>query len=120
VFDKFPKLKAVVLESGAGWIGYWVDRMDALYEVPINRAPLKNPPSHYIRTHCWLSADPDERAIAGLIRFVGEDRFFWASDFPHADHGGEYMRELKELLAEMPAAAATKLAGQTVAALYRI
>ena len=120
VFDKFPKLKAVVLESGAGWIGYWVDRMDALYEVPINRAPLKNPPSHYIRTQCWFSADPDERAIAGLLRFVGEDRFFWASDFPHADHGGKYMNELKELLAEMPAAAAAKLAGQNVAALYGI
>jgi predicted TIM-barrel fold metal-dependent hydrolase len=120
VFDKFPNLKTVVLESGAGWIGYWVDRMDALYEVPINRAPLKNPPSHYIRTQSWFSADPDERALAGLIRFIGEDRFFWASDFPHADHGGEYMKELKGLLAEMPAGAAARLAGANVAALYRI
>ena len=120
VFDKFPHLKAVVLESGAGWIGYWVDRMDALYEVPINRAPLKNTPSHYIRTQCWLSADPDERAIAGLVRFIGEDRFFWASDFPHADHGGEYMKELYELLATMTPDAAAKLAGQNVAALYQI
>ncbi len=120
VFDKFPKLRTVVLESGAGWIGYWIDRMDALYEVPINRAPLKNPPSHYIRTQCWISADPDERALAGLIRFAGEDRFFWASDFPHQDHGREYIKELKGLLAEMPASAAAKLAGQNVAALYKI
>lgn len=58
VFDRFPKLKVVVLESGAGWIGYWMDRMDALHEVPINRAPLKQMPSEYIRTRCWLSADP--------------------------------------------------------------
>jgi predicted TIM-barrel fold metal-dependent hydrolase len=119
VFDKFPKLKTVVLESGGGWIGYWVDRMDALYEVPINRAPLKNPPSHYIRTQSWISADPDERALAGLIKFVG-DRFFWASDFPHQDHGREYMNELKGLLAEMPAASGAKLAGETVASLYKI
>jgi len=120
VFDKFPKLKVVVLEAGAGWIGYWVDRMDALYEVPINRAPLKNTPSHYIRTQCWISADPDERALAGLSKFIGDDRFFWASDFPHQDHGREYMNELKGLLAEMPASAGAKLAGQTVAALYKI
>ena len=120
VFDKFPKLKTVALESGAGWIGYWVDRMDALYEVPINRAPLKHAPSHYIRTQCWISADPDERALAGLTRFIGEDRFFWASDFPHADHGGHYMKELKELMAAMPASAAAKLAGHNVAALYGI
>ncbi len=26
VFDRFPKLKVVVLESGAGWIGYFLDR----------------------------------------------------------------------------------------------
>ena len=31
VFDKFPRLKIVVLESGAGWIGYWLDRIDAVY-----------------------------------------------------------------------------------------
>ncbi len=120
VFDKFPKLKTVVLESGGGWVGYWVDRMDALSEVPINRAPLKELPSHYIRTQCWISADPDERALAGLTKFIGDDRFFWASDFPHADHGGEYMKELKELLATLPATSAAKIAGANVANLYRI
>lgn len=31
VFDKFPRLKVVVLESGGGWIGYWLDRIDAIY-----------------------------------------------------------------------------------------
>ena len=31
VFDKFPRLKVVVLESGGGWIGYWLDRIDAVY-----------------------------------------------------------------------------------------
>jgi uncharacterized protein len=120
VFDKFPRLKVVVLESGGGWVGYWVDRMDALSEVPINRAPLKHLPSHYIRTQCWISADPDERALAGLVTFIGDDRFFWASDFPHADHGGEYMKELGELMAAMPPASAAKLAGQNAAELYKI
>ena len=31
VFDRFPTLKIVVLESGAGWIGYWLDRMDTMF-----------------------------------------------------------------------------------------
>ena len=31
VFDAFPRLKVVVLESGGGWIGYWLDRIDAVY-----------------------------------------------------------------------------------------
>ena len=31
VFDKFPELKVLVLESGGGWIGYRLDRIDAVY-----------------------------------------------------------------------------------------
>ena len=29
-FDRFAKLKLVLLESGAGWIGYWLDRLDGV------------------------------------------------------------------------------------------
>ena len=28
VFDLFPELRVIVLEVGAGWIGYWLERMD--------------------------------------------------------------------------------------------
>jgi predicted TIM-barrel fold metal-dependent hydrolase len=120
VFDKFPRLKVVVLESGGGWIGYWIDRMDAIYDVPLNRPPLKHPPSHYIRTQCYISADPDERALGGLIPFAGEDRFFWATDFPHQDHGAGYVGELKQMLASMPASARPKVAGLNVARAYNL
>ena len=37
VFDLFPQLRVVVLESGASWIGYWLDRMDAVYVMPQGR-----------------------------------------------------------------------------------
>ena len=46
VFDRFPRLKLVVLESGAGWIGYWLDRMDGYAASLLGRAvPLKEKPS---------------------------------------------------------------------------
>src|SRR5215469_15769965 len=45
-FDKFPKLKIAVLEVGAGWISYWLDRMDAVYSSVMGRSvPLKEKPS---------------------------------------------------------------------------
>ena len=31
-FDKFPKLRVVVLESGSSWLGFWMDRMDEGFE----------------------------------------------------------------------------------------
>ncbi|MEY2471017.1 MAG: uncharacterized protein QOK28_346 [Actinomycetota bacterium] len=99
VFDKFPNLKVLVLESGGGWIGYWLDRMDGVYShtVMAQNAPLKHKPSDYFRSQCWISCDPDERMIPALAERYGYDRFMWASDFPHADHTPEYILDLDEL-----------------------
>jgi hypothetical protein len=96
VFDKFPRLKLVILEVGAGWVQYWLDRMDAVYESVMGRAiPLKEKPSFYFRRNVWVSADPDERSLPAMVDLCGSDRFFWASDFPHPDHTGNYIEELE-------------------------
>jgi len=99
VFDKFPQLKVLVLESGGGWIGYWLDRIDAVYGHTAigTRVPLKDKPSDYFRERVWISCDPDERTIPHLAERFGADRFLWASDFPHADHTPAYLADLAEL-----------------------
>ena len=101
IFDKFPRLKVLVLESGGGWIGYWLDRIDAVYGHTFigKRVPLKDKPSDYFRERIWISCDPDERSIAALADRFGASRFLWASDFPHADHTPEYIDDLNELAA---------------------
>ncbi len=119
VFDRFPRLKIVVLESGAGWIGYWLDRMDGYASSLLGRAvPLKEKPSVYFRRQCWISCDPDERTIPALMELYGEDRFFWASDFPHPDHTGDYIGELEELAGTLPEPARGKLLGANVKRVY--
>lgn len=101
VFDLFPRLKVLVLESGAGWLGYWLDRIDAVYAHTAigNKVPLQARPSEYVRERVWISCDPDERMIPALAERYGVDRFLWASDFPHADHTPEYVDDLNELAA---------------------
>ena len=119
VFDLFPELRVVILEIGAGWIGYWIERMDAVYESPHGKSvPLRHKPSEYFRQQCWISGDPDERSVAGVIPVVGEDRFFWASDFPHADHPPNYIPNLIELVNRLPESARPKLLGQNVLNCY--
>jgi predicted TIM-barrel fold metal-dependent hydrolase len=121
VFDKFPELRVVILEIGAGWIGYWLERMDAVFTSPIGKSvPLKHKPSEYFRRQCWISGDPDERALAGVIPFVGEDRFFWASDFPHSDHPPEYIPNLQQLVGLLPESARPKILGANVRECYRM
>jgi predicted TIM-barrel fold metal-dependent hydrolase len=115
VFDRFPRLKLVLLESGAGWIGYWLDRMDGYASSLLGRAvPLQKKPSTYFRRQCWISCDPDEQTIPALMDLYGADRFLWASDFPHPDHTGDYIAELDELAGKLKPAERARLLGGNV------
>ena len=119
LFDRFPKVKVVVLESGAGWAGYLLNRMDAVYASPLGRSvPLKEKPSYYFYRQCWISGDPDEKAFGNEVEFVGADKFFWASDFPHFDHTGDYMEELRELVEPMSASTRQKVIKENAARVY--
>jgi predicted TIM-barrel fold metal-dependent hydrolase len=123
VFARFPELRVIVLESGAGWIGYWLDRLDAIYASPQGipvRKLLAEPPSFYFRRQCWISADPDETTLAALIPLVGADRFCWASDFPHPDHPPEYVPAVERLADQLPEPARSGFLGRNVLAAYHL
>jgi predicted TIM-barrel fold metal-dependent hydrolase len=123
VFEKFPELRVIVLESGASWIGYWLDRMDAVYASPqgaVVRQVLPEKPSFYFRRQCWISADPDETTLAAIIPVVGEDRFFWASDFPHPDHPPEYIPGVTRIVRELPESARAGFLGANAVRAYRL
>jgi len=34
--------------------------------------------------------------LPSMVDLCGSDRFFWATDFPHPDHTGNYIEELEE------------------------
>lgn len=119
LFDRFPKVKVVLLESGAGWVGAALDRMDTTYETALGKSvPLKEKPSFYFKRQCWISGDPDEKALARIIEYVGNDKFFWATDFPHFDHPGNYLEALNNLVSTLPDGARKNLLGDSVAKVY--
>jgi predicted TIM-barrel fold metal-dependent hydrolase len=119
-FDKFPKLRLVLLEAGAGWIDYWLGRLDAVYASAMGRTvSLKEKPSFYFKRNCWISADPDERSLPAMVELCGADKFFWASDFPHPDHVGNYIEEVQELADKLPGDARAKVMGENVMQVYK-
>jgi predicted TIM-barrel fold metal-dependent hydrolase len=88
VLDRFPKLRFGFLESGCGWLPYWLERLDALYAAPALRESYKgqHAPSEYFRRgQCFISGESEEENIPQLGRLVGEDCLMWASDYPHHD-----------------------------------
>jgi predicted TIM-barrel fold metal-dependent hydrolase len=82
--------------------------------------PLREPPSYYFSRQCFISADPDEQRLALITDSVGPDKFFWASDFPHSDHRGDYMEELGELVQKMSPQSARGILGENVARAYNL
>ena len=98
VFEKHPRLRCTVLESGATWIAAWLDRMDHKFEVMRSITPTSMKPSEYFFRQCLVSADPDETVIAPIIEAVGSDYFVWASDYPHIDASFGVVGEIRSRL----------------------
>src|SRR5215467_4006538 len=82
--EKFPKLRVAFLECGAGWVPYWMDRMDEEWEKRKSEAPLlKAKPSEYMTAGNWFyAAEPEETTLPFILDRVGEDQILFASDYP--------------------------------------
>jgi len=98
--DRFPALKLGVLESGAGWIGSFLDRFDTLTADTMlkSAAPLRASAGECFARQCWISCDPDERAAPLIVDHVGADRFVWATDYPHPDHPATWQSGLSRFV----------------------
>jgi predicted TIM-barrel fold metal-dependent hydrolase len=87
ILDRFPKLRFVFLESGCGWIPYWLDRMDEHEEVLGVQLPgLKIRPSKLLeRGQLYFSCEADEKELAHVVDVIGDDWIVFASDYSHFD-----------------------------------
>jgi uncharacterized protein len=101
LFDRFPTLKVAIVESGAGYVRYLMDRMDEKYARFGRINPLKRWPSEYVRANFWFVMDPSEGSIDAQCDLVGEERFLWGSDYPHIDSHATAVAEVHAALAPM-------------------
>ena len=120
VFEKHPKLRCTVLESGATWISFWLDRMDHKYEVMRRVTPTALKPSEYFYRQCLVSADPDETVIAPIVDAVGADYFVWASDYPHIDASFGVVGEIRSRIASLPIEDQAKVMGLNAQRFYQL
>ena len=88
VYEKFPKLKHILTESGCYWVPEVLKQLDRAYYAikagalgEMNYAgmesPLKEPPSVYAKRHCYYGASfPSKADLAGIDE-IGEDHVLW-------------------------------------------
>ena len=91
ILERNPKLRVSFLEGSAGWLPFWLGRMDD-HAVPGHRQevffdaptlPLK--PSEYFFRQGFVACDGDEAALKGAVDLSGDDHIVWNTDYPHAD-----------------------------------
>jgi predicted TIM-barrel fold metal-dependent hydrolase len=86
VLERFPRLRCVFLESGSGWLPYWLGRLDDHFETWRGQLPAaRTRPSELFRRQCFVSMDPNDGLAADVARLVGDEVLVWASDYPHLD-----------------------------------
>jgi predicted TIM-barrel fold metal-dependent hydrolase len=103
VLERHPKLRVVHLESGAGWVAFWLDRLAASVQGGfrgLDIPGLKMHPIDYFQRQCYISADPDDPGIKQVIEVMGDNNLVTATDFSHPE-GRRYAWAVKEML-ELP------------------
>ncbi len=87
ICDRHPGLRVVVLESGAGWLPFWLWWLDELYEryEGLDCDSLSMPPSDLFRRQCFISAEMEEPTVRAVVDALGAGCIVTASDFPHPE-----------------------------------
>lgn len=87
VLERHPTLRIAFLEAGAGWVPYWMQRMDEYNEVARERWPhISAKPSEYIKGgRVFFSCEPGDELIPFFLEHVGENAMLFASDYLHFD-----------------------------------
>jgi predicted TIM-barrel fold metal-dependent hydrolase len=90
-FERFPRLKIVLVEGGFAWAPALAWRLDKHWERMLSEVPhLTRPPSDYMRTNIWYTTQPvdeprEARHMRDIIRWIGADRLLFSTDYPHWD-----------------------------------
>ena len=120
VFERFPTLRVATVEAMGSWVGEWIERFEYRYQYMKHTSQMKRPIREYFARNIWVNADPAEKLLPLIIPFVGDEKFFVGSDYPHAEGFIHPVQQMRELLAALPAASVDKILGHNAQAFYAI
>jgi len=131
VYERFPKLKYILTESGCSWAPQLLEGLDRIHRSMVAGVMgemnykgmtwvLKGAPSEYAARNCYYGASfPSKQELDG-IEAIGEDHVLWGNDYPHYE--GTFPHTLESLrltFADMPEGRRRKVLGENAAALYK-
>ncbi len=123
MLERFPELKIVSVESGAGWIPFILEALD--YELTENarmaRSRLPLTPTEYFRRQIYATMWFERNNLPMIVEAVGEDNIMFETDFPHPTClYPDPLKSAEENMRELSATAQRKILGENAARLYHI
>ena len=132
IADLFPKLRFGLLETGCGWLPYWLERLDDLHERG-EREPViydgvlrrkfagsrTKPSEFFVSGRMIVSCEPGEKTLPYVVRAVGDQCLMYASDYPHPD--SKWPQTVATIqTAEISTSAKARILGENAARLYKL
>jgi predicted TIM-barrel fold metal-dependent hydrolase len=121
VLERFPKLRLVSAENDTGWMPHFLFRLEHAwnkYHALGSARKLSMSPSDFIRRQVWATFQDDPIGPA-TYKFYGEDKYMWASDFPHGDCTWPNSRKvIAQDFAGIPDGVTTKIVCDNAVKLY--
>jgi len=129
VFERHPRLRFVLTESGCSWIPDTLRMLDGFHAQMASgrigelkytdEERLSLRPSEYFARNCYVGVSFPSPSEARAMRTVGLDRVMWGSDYPH--HESTYPHTtagLRRAFADWDPAEVRQVTSENVADLY--
>ncbi len=122
VFERFSKLRVVLVEAGLGWIPFFLERLDTMkkrhgwdhYEM------LPELPSFYFKRNMMATFEEDTYGVSQRHR-LGIENLMWATDYPHPDSTWpESQQVLETHFSDVPVDEARLMIGGNAARIYHL
>jgi predicted TIM-barrel fold metal-dependent hydrolase len=122
--EKYPDLRFVMGECGAGWVPFALDRMNHIYDENRYENKFKTPmtlkPSEYWYRQGYTTFQ-EEYTAGQLAHLVGIDNLMWGSDYPHPDSvWPDSVQIVKDTLGNLKPAEFKKITCDNAVNLYNI
>ena len=131
IFERHPKLKMVITETGCSWVPPLLKRLDwtiskirdtgATGEIRYSKdAVLPKLASEYFTQNVWMGiSQPGPADITAADQVLAPGRFMWGSDYPHDEGTHPFTREhLRALFHDRPEAELRDMLAGNCAKLY--
>jgi predicted TIM-barrel fold metal-dependent hydrolase len=122
MFDRFPGLRVVLAETGAGWVPHFLEFLDDHWwrNRVWSGSQLKMTPSEYFRRNFHVTFIREPFAVLNR-HAIGVETMMWSSDYPHHRHDWPYSRRvIEESFLNVPDAERRKMVYGNAQRLYGI